>query len=90
MKIEFEFQYSKLFSEDLILYYHVNSQTSRRAVCTTVFFGEFFYEGWSICSPKDNFRKSRGRKLAVADAIKNLCKEDRKKIWKAYFDMCKG
>lgn len=89
MKTEFEFQYTELSGRNLELYYDVNSQVDRRAVCATVFFNEIPYEGWSICSPKDNFKKSRGRKLAIVNAIKLLPKFTRTEIWSAYFKMCR-
>lgn len=89
MKIEFTFQYAQLTGRNLELYYRVNSEVDRRATYVNVFFNEIPHEGWSICSPKDNFVKSKGRKLAVTDAIKCLPRKDRKAIWESYFKMCK-
>ena len=44
-------------------------------------------EGVSRCSWLDNFRKSTGRKLALAralSALTGLTREERKKVWEAY------
>lgn len=55
--------------------------------------------GTSICSPKDQFKKSKGRKLALAKLFKrmneisagedkpefHLTKADREQIWNLYF-----
>ncbi len=91
--IKFEFEYYDLTPCELGSH-GINSLVPRRCVDATIEanFGTdrgHALLGTSVCSPKDNFRKSKGRKLAVANAIQELPKEDRKKIWEAYFDMCK-
>jgi len=42
--------------------------------------------GVAVCSPQDNFFKDRGRKEALADALKSFPKEVRYPFWKEYFD----
>lgn len=41
----------------------------------------------AVCNPKDRFAKSIGRKTALKKALKqaNFTREERKKIWGAYF-----
>lgn len=41
--------------------------------------------GLSICHPVDQFCKNTGRKLALADAIKDLPREKRRVFWQEYF-----
>ena len=57
-------------------------------------FTHLLVNGMSICSPKDRFEKSKGRKVALAKLIKlltvrligyELTKEDRACIWEIYF-----
>jgi hypothetical protein len=45
--------------------------------------------GYAWCSPKDNFNKETGRKLALKRALDTpkLTKEQRTEIWKAYFEV---
>lgn len=45
--------------------------------------------GTARCSPRDNFCKETGRKVALADALKksDLKKADREIVWKWYKDM---
>ena len=40
-----------------------------------------YFLGIAMCSPKDNFTKARGRKLAISRAIQNLPVSDRVKVW---------
>lgn len=41
--------------------------------------------GSAACSPKDNFSKARGRKIALARALKQFPKDFRTAFWEAYF-----
>lgn len=43
--------------------------------------------GLAVCSPADTFCKAKGRKLALARALKapDFSREDRRLIWQAYF-----
>lgn len=47
-----------------------------------------FAQGESFCSPRDNFNKDHGRKIALkkALAISNFNKSQRKLIWSSYFN----
>lgn len=47
------------------------------------------FQGRSICHPADNFCKSTGRKLALANAMKNFDRNLRTAIWKEYHRHCK-
>ncbi|MGW8177819.1 MAG: hypothetical protein ACWGQW_03380 [bacterium] len=40
--------------------------------------------GMAFCSPVDNFDRDRGRKLALARALRGLPKRARKPVWDAY------
>lgn len=42
--------------------------------------------GFAFCHPNDPFVKAIGRKVALARAIKNLPRNIRRQIWKAYFE----
>jgi len=44
--------------------------------------------GVALCSKKDNFCRSTGRKIALADLLEKLHwdKETRDAVWKAYFE----
>lgn len=42
--------------------------------------------GVAVCSPSDVYDRNRGRKEALADAIRVLPKEDRVRFWLAYFE----
>lgn len=42
-------------------------------------------EGEAYCHPTDQFNKAKGRKLALARAIKDFHRTKREQIWKAYF-----
>jgi len=44
------------------------------------------FEGVSECSSKDQFCKDIGRKYALKRAIRDLDREERVKIWKAYLN----
>lgn len=50
----------------------------------------------SKCSPRDNFNKEVGRKLALSRALESetaraiLTKEDRKNVWEAYRTLTKN
>ena len=48
--------------------------------------------GISLCSPKDNFDRNTGRKLALARALKELelSKEERLSVWMLYFKARNG
>lgn len=60
-------------------------------------FQYLYLSGESHCNPKDRFEKSKGRKIALANLLKELSrkainytgneitKEDRAKIWEIYF-----
>lgn len=49
------------------------------------------FHGIAICSEKDNFTKTYGRKIAFGRAVKsaNLDKSTRTFLWKAYLSKCK-
>lgn len=57
---------------------------NRRFTICTVEDGERMFVGQAICHPKDQFCKAIGRKIALADAIRGLPKEERKTIWDEY------
>lgn len=44
-----------------------------------------YYTADAICHPDDSFNKETGRKIALTRAIKSLPKDERRKIWEAYF-----
>ena len=44
------------------------------------------YSGFALCSHKDHFCKEKGRKVALARAIKCMPRETRKQIWVEYFN----
>lgn len=48
--------------------------------------GILLCKGLATCSPKDNFCKDTGRKIALARAIGSMNKEWRTMIWNAYFN----
>ncbi len=48
--------------------------------------GHYIGYDHAICSKKDNFDRSIGRKLSLARAISGLKKEQRRKFWEAYFE----
>lgn len=41
--------------------------------------------GTASCSKKDRFVRAKGRELALARALKNLPKDERKLVWHLYF-----
>ena|SRR3990167_505123 len=45
--------------------------------------------GMAMCSVLDNFNRAKGRKFALANALKqvNLSLEERKALWEQYFSM---
>lgn len=45
--------------------------------------------GDAKCSPKDNFSRRIGRKIAFTRAIKQLPREQRQKLWIAYLAVVK-
>ncbi len=47
------------------------------------------FDGESTCHPKDNFCKSTGRKLALANAMMDFDRDLRKAVWKVYHKFCK-
>ncbi len=47
------------------------------------------FHGVATCHPRDNFSKSIGRKLALADALKDFGRGLRKNIWQEYHRHCK-
>ena len=49
--------------------------------------GEIY--GVAYCHASDNFCKSTGRKLALADAMTNFDRDLRKTIWQEYHRHCK-
>lgn len=52
---------------------------------------EFITDGRSTCSTKDPFVKDTGRKKALERALqKSFCKNDRRVIWRAYFENHRG
>lgn len=50
--------------------------------------GQVISSSEAFCSKKDNYDKSKGRKISLARALKNvdIDKNDRKTVWKNYFD----
>jgi hypothetical protein len=58
--------------------------TQCKVVC-----GSLTHVGAADCSPKDNFSRIKGRKIALTRAIKDLPRSDRKVIWNEYLDKCK-
>lgn len=48
--------------------------------------------GMALCSPKDNFDKNHGRKLALTNFVESqdFTHEERVKIWEAYRDARNG
>lgn len=51
---------------------------------------EVTWVGWSVCHPKDQFRKSTGRRVALTRAIKLLPREERRVIWQTWLAGRKG
>ncbi len=47
------------------------------------------FNGEAICHPKDNYCKSTGRKLALANAMKDFGRNLRRAVWQEYFEHCK-
>lgn len=46
--------------------------------------------GVAVCSPRDNFSRNVGRKVALTKALQSshFTKYDRTKVWEEYFSMC--
>lgn len=44
------------------------------------------YEGFTLCSEKDNFNYEIGRKIALSRALGAIERAKRINFWKAYFD----
>lgn len=49
----------------------------------------FPLNGEAFCHPTDQFRRSTGRKVALARALKSLDRATRTQIWNAYFQKVK-
>lgn len=47
--------------------------------------GNVVAEGKATCSPKDNFEKNKGRKVALTKAIRKMPRDGRRQTWDAYF-----
>ena len=69
-------------------YYH-NLFDERLVTQCLVECGSLTHVGAAYCSPKDNFSRIKGRKIALARAIKDLPRSERKVIWDEYLDKCK-
>lgn len=41
----------------------------------------------ALCNDSDNFCKNKGRKISMNRALRAFPVEERKKFWKAYFEM---
>lgn len=48
------------------------------------------FDGESICHPKDNYCKSVGRKLALANAMVDFDRNLRRAVWQEYHKHCRG
>lgn len=44
------------------------------------------FSGLANCSVRDQFEKAKGRKVALARAMKSLEKSLRRQLWKSYFE----
>lgn len=52
--------------------------------------GELVSIGSAFKSPRDNFSKAVGRKLALGRALSVLPREERKEFWEKYFEKIGG
>lgn len=61
------------------------------SVLAVIHWGNFNFEGASVCVPKDDFDFKHGAKLALARALNNagsfIAIEDHINIWNAFFDV---
>lgn len=70
--------------------YFNNEQRKKNYRCTKVTINETDGNpcsiGIAICSPKDNFSRKEGRKLAFERALKGFISKDRKILWEKFFN----
>jgi hypothetical protein len=60
--------------------------TKATLLCLFPELGAAEHVGFSQCSPKDNFNKETGRKIALARTLTNaFTKEQRTQVWRQYF-----
>lgn len=87
--IEVRFDHKILDPSDIEGLTGICVEESRRCSMVAVDLnGKKVGRGISICNPVDNFCKSIGRKIALADGLCCLNKNLRTAIWKAYWEMC--
>ncbi len=67
---------------------HCVDGNRRYTTATTVLNGNLVYTGISICHSDDNFRRSIGRKKALAHSLQSLTKKFRTAVWAEYEAMC--
>lgn len=65
--------------------------TSRRCTYVRIIFpyDNLEFHGQATCHPYDNFCKSMGRKIALANAMIGFNRDLRKVIWQEYHRHCK-
>jgi hypothetical protein len=61
--------------------FHTGACATKERPCNT----PHAHIGVTVCSPRDNFNRYAGRKIAFARAICHLSRSSREQIWEAYF-----
>ncbi len=74
-------------------HYIIDAKDKHKITECTLVIGDLIWTGYAQCHPKDQFTRDKGRKIALAYAIKkhmihhfNFPKPARREIWKVYFE----